>query len=98
MALPRPPPPYEKFLATGLTVRMPPPRSKSLKKALAPSINQRGPHQSERPPAINLRAGPLRAVVISLKLSSNAVNEVNHLRNCSTVIYLTIICPAIYIQ
>ena len=62
------------------------------------------PYQPEGPPAIwgssnltapgnlrgpqQLRVGPLRAVVISLKLSSNAVNEVNHLRNCSAAWWL----------
>ena len=40
----------------------------------------------------NLKAGPLRTVVISLKLSSDAVNEVNHLRNCSTVTLCSELC------
>ena len=40
----------------------------------------------------NLKAGPLRTVVNSLKLSSDAVNEANHLRNCSTVTLCSELC------
>ena len=48
--------------------------------------NLTGPRLSDGPQ--QLRVGPLRAVVISLNLSSNAVNEVNHLWNCSTARWL----------
>ena len=60
-----------------------PKQSESLSAIWRAPGNLRGPQQ--------LRVEPLRAVVISLNLSSNAVNEVNHLRTCSEAAQMTVI-------